>query len=521
MELKWFVLFAVLFSSVTLGRSGSNITSCNTIPGSPPTTCNQGPYGCVNPPCSMRCGLKSSFETCQQHCDRSRCDTLTCTASGTCNQTCQLGQCKEVICNAPNCFQDCYLSRCEKMICSRNAMKCVQSAAAEDLLCEARSCDQNCSRGFCNATCSSSVKTCTQQVDLGQMNMTCAPGVETCTQTSRSGSVSMICNADVCKQNCSGYQCKMICSSSVKECQQICGTHAACRLSCKAASCKSDCPAKQGSLGCTPLTLTSLEQNITSCNSIRGSSPTTCNQGPCVKIPCVMQCGLKSSFETCQQHCDRSQCDTLNCVASGTCNQTCQFGQCKEVICNAPNCFQDCYNGICDKMICSRNAVTCVQSAAARDLLCEARSCDQNCSRGFCNATCSSSVKTCTQQVDLGRMNMTCAPGVETCTQNSKIGTVVIMICGGDTCKQNCLGGSRCEMVCSSSVKECHQICNAGALCRLTCEAEDCKSDCPVKRGLVGCTFLKIKEKNHAPAFHLSVRFLMFLQSFIFMIQYL
>lgn len=517
MELNWFVLCAVVFSSVTLARSGSNITSCNSVPGSSPTTCNQGP--CVKFPCVMQCGLKSSYESCQQHCDQSICDTLNCAASGTCNQTCQRGQCKELTCNAPNCFQDCNSGRCDKMTCHRNAVTCVQSALISDLLCEARSCDQSCSRGLCNATCTSTVQTCNQEGDAGTNNMTCAPGVETCTQTQTRGVAIMRCDADVCKQNCTGYQCDMICSSSVKECHQICANElASCRLSCKAANCKSDCPVTVGSLGCIPLI--SLEKNITSCNSIPGSSPTTCNQGPCVKFPCVMQCGLKSSYETCQQHCDRSLCDTLNCAASGTCNQTCQLGRCKEVICNAPNCIQDCYKGKCDKMTCSRNAMKCVQSAAAEDLLCEAQSCDQSCIRGICTATCTSTAKSCIQQSDSGRMNMTCAPGVETCTQTSKTGGV-IMICDGDTCKQSCLGASRCEMVCSSSVKECHQICDAGSSCRLTCEADNCKSDCPANVGSLGCTFLKIKEKNDAPAFHLSVSFLMFLQSFIFMIKYL
>ena len=287
------------------------------------------------------------------------------------------------------------------------------------------------------------------------------------------------------------------------------------------------------------LTLARSGSNITSCNNIPDSS--TCSQGPCLKIPCEMQCGLKSSYESCQQHCDRSICDAINCTASQTCNQTCQGGQCEELTCNASNCFQDCKKGqceeltcnaqncfqdcdysICNKMICTRNAVKCVQSAAAKDLTCEARSCDQSCSRGFCNATCSSAVKTCNQKGNYGRNNMTCAPGVETCTQTSTRG-IVIMRCDADVCKQNCSKFAQCEMICSSGVKECLQICDTQfATCRLSCEADNCKSECPVKRGSAGCTFLKVPNKNDAaPAFHLSVSCFMLLQSFIFMIEYL
>ena len=261
--------------------------------------------------------------------------------------------------------------------------------------------------------------------------------------------------------------------------------------------------------------------NITSCSSVPGSSPTTCTQGPCLSFPCVMQCGLKSPYESCQQHCPL--CPTIDCIASRTCNQTCQRGQCGELTCNAPNCFQDCLPGICNKMICPWNAVKCVQSASVKDLICEARSCNQSCSRGFCNATCSSTVQTCIQQGDFGTNNMTCAPGVETCSQTSTRG-VVIMRCNADVCKQNCTG-FRCDMICSSSVKECHQSCGTLASCRLSCEADDCKSDCPAKLGSSGCTFLNIPNKNMknvaVPAINLSVSCFMIIQSFIFMIKYL
>ena len=156
MELKWFIFCSVIFSSLTMARSGSNITSCNNIPDS--STCSQGP--CLQVPCKMQCGFKSSYESCQQHCRYGGiCDAISCTASQTCNQTCQGGQCEELTCNAPKCFQDCYDGICNIMTCPENAVKCVQSVlAAKHMICKARSCDQSCSRGFCNATCSSAVK---------------------------------------------------------------------------------------------------------------------------------------------------------------------------------------------------------------------------------------------------------------------------------------------------------------------------------------------------------------------------
>ena len=144
------------------------------------------------------------------------------------------------------------------MICPRSAVKCVQSTAtAEYVLCEARTCDQSCSRGFGSATCSSMVKTCNQQGERGRYNMTCAPGVESCTQTLTAGLGIMRCDADMCKQNCTNSQCHMICPASVKECHQICNAGATCLLmiSCEADSCKSDCPAKVVSSGCTFLNM--------------------------------------------------------------------------------------------------------------------------------------------------------------------------------------------------------------------------------------------------------------------------
>ena len=261
---------------------------------------------------------------------------------------------------------------------------------------------------------------------------------------------------------------------------------------------------------------------ITSCNRF-DSSRTTCSQGPCADYPCTMLCGVMSAYESCQQHCDRSICDAIDCKASQACNQTCEGGQCGPMSCNAPNCFQNCHYGFCDPR-CPRNTVRCVQSAAAGDMICEAGSCDQSCSRGFCNATCLSAVKTCNHHSSYGQNNMTCAPEVETCTQTSTTG-VVIMKCDADLCKQNC-SGHQCDMFCSSSVKECHQSCGRRASCRLSCEAESCKPDCPVEG--VQCTIVNIANKNSAPVktknkfitspFRLSASCLIFLQSFIFTI---
>ena len=259
---------------------------------------------------------------------------------------------------------------------------------------------------------------------------------------------------------------------------------------------------------------------IAACNPSE-SSATTCTQGPCIRFPCAMQCGVNSTYEICQQHCDRSICDVINCKASQTCNQTCRMGQCEQTNCNAPNCFQDCNYAICKKMTCSKNAIKCVQSAAAEELTCEARSCDQSCSRGFCNASCSSSVKECTQQVDLGRMNMTCAPEVKTCSQTSTRGDS-IMRCDADVCNQNCTG-YRCVMICSSNVKECYQPCARGAACRLTCEADKCQQECPEKVGSLGCTFdesgkAKNKTNKFKSSFCVSTSCIILLLGVIFMI---
>ncbi|KAJ7374348.1 hypothetical protein OS493_007437 [Desmophyllum pertusum] len=399
MVLRWFILCWIVFSSIII-RCSSQI-----------------------------CQL----EECKQFC-----------ASGTicecspevrnCTQTGFGGTMKNLQCNGDRCTQQCIGASCN-MTCSTNSSECTQNSRGGITV---KKCDAN---------------VCNQNGNSGVSKMTCLSNVQDCSQRAILANVTMTCNGTSCKQQCSFGNCNMTCLSNVDFCSQSCLSNN-CYARCRARICRQNCPSGSDCQIIRPSNNRSnhvhypihryLNYNhgkvggtITTCNPSSASSATTCTQGPCVKFPCTMQCGLKSRYDSCQQHCDRSRCDAINCTADRTCNQTCQRGQCASMTCNAPNCVQDCSLGICKEITCPRNADKCVQSVGGGEMICEARSCDQSCPRGICNATCSSTVRACAQQSDQGKMNMTCAPGVETCTQNSTRGDV-IMKCNADVCRQSC-----------------------------------------------------------------------------------
>ena len=167
------LIITILSLAATMVDSASDITSCDAPLSN--TTCQQG--SCLQPPCTMRCGLTTPYDTCEQRCDASSCDSLKCNASGLCRQGCSNGNCESITCDAKSCFQSCNRGNCTLMTCSDNAKNttaCEQSSTTAEMICESDTCTQNCDTGNCNMTCSSSVKLCTQNCNGGNCRYTCA-----------------------------------------------------------------------------------------------------------------------------------------------------------------------------------------------------------------------------------------------------------------------------------------------------------------------------------------------------------
>lgn len=165
--------------------------------------------------------------------------------------------------------------------------------------------------------------------------------------------------------------------------------------------------------------------NITSCDA--PPSNTTCTQGSCQQPPCTMLCGLTTPYDTCQQKCDASSCDSMKCNASDRCVQLCSEGNCKSMTCDAEYCRQSCNRGICGLMTCAenaKNATFCEQISTTAEMICERDTCIQNCNTGNCTMTCSSSGKQCTQNCKGGNCRFKCA--AQECTQS----------CDGGSCTE-------------------------------------------------------------------------------------
>lgn len=197
-----FQRMALVFIIIVLSLAGamvdsaSNITSCDAPLSN--TTCQQG--SCLQPPCTMHCGLTTPYDTCEQRCNANSCDSLKCNASVRCLQQCNDGNCISMTCDATNCFQSCNRGNCSLMTCSenaRNASTCEQSSMTAEMICGNDICTQNCDAGNCRMICSSSVKQCTQNCNVGNC--------------------FYMCEAQTCYLNCEGGgNCTNIKSSTSK-----------------------------------------------------------------------------------------------------------------------------------------------------------------------------------------------------------------------------------------------------------------------------------------------------------------
>ena len=254
--------------------------------------------------------------------------------------------------------------------------------------------------------------------------------------------------------------------------------------------------------------------NKTNCDVMSNNS--WCTQFSCVQPPCTMLCGLTSSYDVCEQDCNSSRCNALECRSSKSCVQSCTSGTCEFMTCDAKkHCLQSCYNGTCRRFTCSKTVKSCSQVSGS-DMICEGDVCVQTCYHGVCRMTCpvggtkclQGSTKVvasmecdrglCVQGCHDGRCNMNCSSSVTagSCDQRCRgscesmdcsarnciqvaYGKNAVLHCDGETCQQTCSTRSEnCHMTCSASVKECHQICLSGK-CLNKCDAEKCTSQFP------------------------------------------
>ena len=188
-------IITVLSLACAMVDSASNITSCEAPISN--TTCVQD--SCLQPPCTMRCGLTTPYDICQQNCNTSSCDSMKCDASDRCVQRCHDGECKSMTCDAKNCFQSCDRGNCTFMKCSenaKNATTCEQSSTTAEMACGKDTCVQTCNTGNCHLICLSSVKQCTQNC--------------------RSGTCRFMCAAQKCMLNCDGGSCTELKPSTEK-----------------------------------------------------------------------------------------------------------------------------------------------------------------------------------------------------------------------------------------------------------------------------------------------------------------
>ena len=170
--------------------------------------------------------------------------------------------------------------------------------------------------------------------------------------------------------------------------------------------------------------------NITSCDAPPNN--TTCFQRSCPQPSCNMFCGLAKRYDgNCEQRCNGSTCDVMQCTASGRCMQRCFAGEkCASMDCDAKNCHHICDGGTCGILTCAkhdgRNTTFCEQylGGGSGQLICEANKCHQRCISGNCTLTCTSNVKVCIQICD------------ETCTMN----------CQAEECVPICRAWASCTV---------------------------------------------------------------------------
>ncbi|XP_068730156.1 keratin-associated protein 10-4-like [Montipora capricornis] len=246
--------------------------------------------------------------------------------------------------------------------------------------------------------------------------------------------------------------------------------------------------------------------NKTSCDHMR-------NNRSCVQdimessVFSSMYCGFTVPYDSCDQMCQDSKCDTIECRSLVRCGQNCfESRGCGSMTCNSKACDQHCSTPVCDGMKCVQDVESCEQ-VTARSMMCEARACKQTCGhsyeshecRMFCPArsgTCSqfgekSSNATmfcvrdmCNQRCGIeGRCNMACwspvpRPGI--CEQECSSGTCENMVCIASNCTQKCRHGD-CNMVCSLGSKTCTQTANTDRInskVDMECHSEICGQNC-------------------------------------------
>ena len=164
-------------------------------------------------------------------------------------------------------------------------------------------------------------------------------------------------------------------------------------------------------------------KNDTDCDAIRNNS--SCTQSPsssCIKvmhdqITCNMVCGFVTPYDRCDQRCDGSDCDVLECHASERCSQDCRSGKCGSMTCNAKDCTQSCSApGLCRTLTCPSTVKSCTQ-LSGREMTCEADVCKQSCYERDCQMICPTRGINCTQvSDDISIASMECDRGL--CTQS-------------------------------------------------------------------------------------------------------
>ena len=332
--------------------AASNKTNCDVIPNN--SSCTQ--TSCVQPPCTMLCGLTSPYKVCRQLCHSSRCNALECRASKSCLQLCRFVTCESMTCDAKDCTQSCFWGRnCSRMTCSKTVKSCSQVSGSE-MICEGDVCGQSCRDGRCH--------------------MTCPIGGTNCTQVSSKDGASMECNRGLCMQFCHDGRCNMNCSSSVTAglCHQTCGRDRCESMVCSATNCTQSLSSPGGN------TTMQCEGDVCHQLSHGGDSSLICPQGvkSCTQVAYERNVTLRCHGDVCQQVC-----------FEGDCNLACLPG--------VTSCTQVAYE---------KNAV----------LHCDGETCQQTCSSDSenCQMTCSASVKECHQICPSGKCLYKC--DAEKCT---------------------------------------------------------------------------------------------------------
>ena len=167
--------------------------------------------------------------------------------------------------------------------------------------------------------------------------------------------------------------------------------------------------------------------NKTNCDFMQTSK--SCTQQSCMQSPCTMLCGFTT------------QCDTLQCSASSSCQQGRTENNCESLHCDTKNCVQFCTQANCSGIVCPKTVNTCSQ-VSGRKMICEANAYTQVCNEKYCRMTCPVDGKNCTQQAIKAGAAMECDRSL--CIQG----------CTSDQCNMRCSSSAsagRCQQACTTS----------------------------------------------------------------------